>query len=92
MFSFLQENYGYQNLANKIKKYCQKVEHIQMHCKEHQESQKTRQMILEHLYDKTKKKVQMRLFKEKKVKLEKKLREIKPEIAKNIVHRYERFC
>ena len=63
-----------------------------MHCKEHQESQKTRQIILEHLYDKTKKKVQMRLFKEKKVNLEEKLREVKPEIAKNIIHRYERFC
>jgi hypothetical protein len=34
----------------------------------------------------------MKFFKEKKFKLEKKLREIKPEIIKNIVARYERFC
>ena len=56
-----------------------------MHCKHHKESQKRREMILEHLYDKTKKKVQMRLFKEKKIRVEKKLREVKPEIVKSII-------
>lgn len=34
----------------------------------------------------------MRLFQEKKLKLEKQLREVKPEVVQNIVMRYERFC
>ena len=34
----------------------------------------------------------MSLMKAKKNKLEKKLREVKPEVVKNILLRYERFC
>ena len=68
------------NLANKIIHFCKQIEHIQKRCKEQKEGHKTRVFILEYLFEKTKKKVQVNLFHAKKIKLEKKLREVKPEI------------
>ena len=34
----------------------------------------------------------MKYMKARKLKLEKKLRELKPEIVRNVIARYERFC